>query len=367
MSSSIIIIGGGIMGLLCARELSQHFDHVTLIEQNAALGSEASGAGSGIGLPLYPWRYADAVSALVERGQQYYSSFVEELVAETGMPIEQKALGLLILEAEEHLQAITWAERFHCPIEVLSQAKAKNIAPQVQNVGHDCLWLPNILRIPNNQLLAALTASLKKRQNIRILTSCQVNGFVQENERVTGVNTSQGFFAADQLVLAAGAWTGDLLTHLGWQMPIFPVRGQVLLWQLSKSLLSCMVLAEERYLVPRPDNYLLVGSTVECVGFDKTTTQAAHDELYEKAVALLPALAQEKIVKQWAGLRPGSLQGIPFIGKLPGIENVWVNAGHYRNGLIMAPAANELLTDLLLARKPKVAAHPYQWVLTRKE
>lgn len=160
-------------------------------------------------------------------------------------------------------------------------------------------------------------------------------------------------------MLAAGAWSGELLASLGLTLPVEPVKGQMILYKCASDFLSCMVLAKGRYAIPRRDGHILIGSTLEHEGFDKTPTESALDSLKASAVELIPALADAEVVGHWAGLRPGSPEGIPYIGKVPGFEGLWLNCGHYRNGLVLAPASCQLFADLLLGHKPVIDPAPY--------
>jgi len=139
------------------------------------------------------------------------------------------------------------------------------------------------------------------------------------------------------------------------------VRGQILLLTGQPGLLPGIVYRGGRYLVPRADGRVLVGSTLEEVGFDKSTTPQAGDDLLAFAVETCPSLRQAAVERQWAGLRPGSPGNLPTIARHPEVENLWINAGHFRYGLTMAPAAAELIAALILGDPPVLDPSPYAW------
>jgi glycine oxidase len=168
-----------------------------------------------------------------------------------------------------------------------------------------------------------------------------------------------GAIAGDQVVLTAGAWSGDLLKSLGLELPVEPVKGQMILYKCAADFLPSMVLAKGRYAIPRRDGHILIGSTLEHEGFDKTPTDTALESLKASAVELIPALADAEVVGHWAGLRPGSPEGIPYIGRVPGFDGLWLNCGHYRNGLVLAPASCQLFADVMLGRAPIIDPAPY--------
>ena len=144
------------------------------------------------------------------------------------------------------------------------------------------------------------------------------------------------------------------------RLPVRPVKGQMIAYQAPPGLVQRVVLKDGRYVIPRSDGLLLVGSTLEEAGFDKATDEEALVSLKRSAENIIPALADCPVAHHWAGLRPGSPEGIPFIGALPDFPNVFINAGHYRNGLVLAPASTHLLVDQLLGRKPLMDPAPYQ-------
>jgi len=219
--------------------------------------------------------------------------------------------------------------------------------------------MPGVANVRNPRLLRALREALQRLPNVRVVEQCPVTGFVRDGGRIVGVQTAQGERRADQVVVAAGAWSGELLATLGLEVPVKPMKGQMILFKCAEDFLPSMVLAERRYAIPRRDGHILVGSTLEDVGFDKVPTEEALQSLKATAIELLPALAGAQVVRHWAGLRPGSPDGVPYIGAVSGFDGLWLNCGHFRNGLVLAPASCQLLTDLMLGREPVVDPAPY--------
>ena len=195
------------------------------------------------------------------------------------------------------------------------------------------------------------------------IVTAEVVGAGSDGDRIASLHCRDGReFSADQVILCGGAWSRTLLESVGagFVLPVRPVKGQMLLYRAAPGLLPCMVMNNGRYLIQRKDGHILCGSTLEETGFEKATTSGAREALMLTAGRLLPALAGQEPVAQWAGLRPGSPNGIPFIGRVPGICNLWVNTGHFRNGLVLAPASARLMADLVLQRAPLLDPAPYQ-------
>jgi len=365
--SDFLICGAGVSGLLLARELLAGGARVTILERNLA-GREASWAGGGIVSPLYPWRYSEAVTALARHAQHAYPTLCAGLWEETGIDPELTVTGLLMLDADDDQEALAWAGQQQQHIDVLDSAQISQCVPGLGRGFQQGLWMPDIANVRNPRLMKALRAAVQAHPRAELIEHCEVTGFVaqgsesraQVTEVTTQVDGQRRSFQAEQYVMATGAWSADLLAPLGLQVPIEPVKGQMLLYQAAPELLTTMVLTRGRYLIPRRDGHILIGSTLEYRGFDKTSDREALQTLHQSAVEMLPALADVPVKAQWAGLRPGAPAGIPFIGTLPQYVNLHINAGHFRNGLVLAPAAAGLLADLLLGQTPRLDPRPYE-------
>lgn len=374
--SDFLICGAGVSGLLLARELLASGATVTVLERQFS-GREASWAGGGIVSPLYPWRYNDAVTALARHAQRAYPVLSSALREETGIDPQLTVTGLLMLDADDHQEALDWAGRQQQRMTELDAGQIVQQVPGLAERFERGLWMPDIANVRNPRLMKALRAAVQAHPRARLVEQCEVIGFElaaatgdaatrpheAQPRPVTGVQTRteghQQIFRATQYVVATGAWSGELLSPLGLDLPVEPVKGQMLLYQAAPDLLQTMVLTRGRYLIPRRDGHILIGSTLEYSGFDKTTDDEARQSLHASAISMLPALAQAPVVAHWAGLRPGAPAGVPFIGRLPGYTNLHINAGHFRNGLVLAPAAAGVLADLLLERPPRLDPQPY--------
>ncbi|HHH42819.1 MAG TPA: FAD-dependent oxidoreductase, partial [Gammaproteobacteria bacterium] len=235
---------------------------------------------------------------------------------------------------------------------------ARRLEPALGLAPESAAWLPEVAQVRNPRLAQALRAALLKR-GVDIRADCPVTGWTIEADRVQAVQTPAGALGADCFVVAGGAWSAELLQSTGIRLPVGPVRGQMILYQGPPGLVSRITLYQGHYVIPRRDGRVLVGSTLEYVGFDKHTTPQALDELSRCAVLLIPALASLPIEKHWAGLRPGSPDGTPLVGPHPVIGNLYINAGHFRNGVVLGPASARLLADQLLGRPPILDSTPY--------
>jgi glycine oxidase len=354
--SDILVIGGGAIGLLTARELARAGAEVTLVEMGVT-GRESSWAGGGIISPLYPWRYADSVTALSLWSQREYPKLCAALLEETGVDSELIRSGLLTLDAAEGAQALPWARAHGTHVEILDNAALRESEPELDLQPPSALWMPDIAQVRNPRLGRALRYAIEKR--VRIREQEEAIELLVESGRVVGARTSVGIIEANRIVVCVGAWTAKLLEQLDAKPEIEPVRGQMILFCAKPGQINHVVLYRDRYVIPRKDGRTLIGSTLEHEGFVKATTAEAKEELYRAAVEMFPLLKRTPIENHWAGLRPGSPSGIPYIGAYPKIQGLYINAGHFRNGLVTGPASARLVTDLLLGRTPILDPAPY--------
>jgi glycine oxidase len=369
--SQIIIIGGGVLGMLSALTLRQRGFEVCLLERGKT-GQESSWAGGGILSPLHPWRYPNEITALADWGQQHYAHLVQTLHNDTGIDSELCPTGLLIVNSEEQKQAQTWASQHDYTIHTLHGKTIQQKEPRLatHTTKQAALWLPNITHVRNPRFVRALHSALKLA-GVTIHEDSEVLQ-IKKKKQGFSVHTASAQYHSEQIVIAAGAWSAHVLDTLqdktasvDLKIAVEPVRGQMILFKTQPNWLSRIVLAENRYLIPRRDGRILVGSTLEYTGFNKQTTATALAELKQVAYDLVPDLIQFPIEHHWAGLRPSSPNSVPYIGEHPNISGLYINTGHFRNGVVLGYASCYLLADLMSQQTPIVDPEPYALMAAR--
>jgi len=355
----VAIVGGGIIGLLTAYELVESGAQVTIIDRQS-IATESSWAGGGILSPLYPWRYPEAVTELASWSQRHYAGLIRNLFEITGIDAQYIESGLLVYSPNELDIASKWAEKHHISLEIVDPERAAKIQPGIQTEENSWIWMPGVAQVRNPRLLQALNAYLSIK-GVKILENDPISEIKVKYGKIEGLVSENGFIPAAHCLVAAGAWSAKLIDLSGICLPIEPVRGQILLLKGRRGLVNRIVLKNSHYVIPRSDGRILVGSTLEYVGFDKETTIQAREELISAAESLIPGITSVcEIETQWAGLRPGSPEGIPYIGEHPGVSGLFTSSGHFRNGFVLAPASARLGADLILGRTPVLNPASYQ-------
>lgn len=366
------ILGAGIIGLSIARELAGRGLSVCVVARDRTVDT-ASWAASGIFPPSPAWDGASPNERLTSFSDVLHRRWAIELRAETGIDNEldpcgglhvaEDAAGLRRLAA---MAADLRARGGRC--ETLSPEQVAGMegglaaaVRQERIVGG--LLVPDEMRIRPPRHLAALEASCRAR-GVTFVAGTPARDFIVRGGRIDGVvlESAAGTPAnitADRYCLAAGAWSGSLAARLGVAIDTRPIRGQIALLRLPTPVLRRVINVGLSYLVPRTDGRLLAGSTLEDVGFDASTTPETIDGLIAFAHRLLGPLRDAVVERSWAGLRPGSADGLPSIGRVPGCENAFVAAGHFRAGLHQSTGTAVLLADLMMGLEPALDPVPY--------
>lgn len=343
LDSEFMVMGAGALGLSTAEALLRQGATVTVLERGP-VGRESSWAGGGILSPLCPWDYPDEVNRLALRGMAMFGAVAEMLHQTTGIDPEYLRCGMLVLPPVESKTALQWCASHDMRVETRG----------------DGLLLPDVAQARNPRLLQALRARVEQLGG-RIVEQCEVKQIVAEAGQVGYLATTQGNFSADAYIVTAGAWSKVLLGEHALQIDIKPIRGQMLLFKFDAPPVPHIVLKKDFYLIPRRDGHLLVGSTREDAGFDKSTTAEVRAMLQQRGAELLPALRDMPIIQHWAGLRPGSPGNIPTIGRHPHLPNLYINSGHFRYGVTMSPACVEVLLNTMNGTPQPFDVTPYLW------
>ena len=359
--ADIIIIGGGIIGCAIAYNLAKRNVQTHLIDRATTVGTEASWAGAGI-LTSHASTH-EPYPELCRASLALYPSLAEELRAETQIDVEYIQSGTLsvFFNAAEAAGLIGLADRRvkkGFSTEVLTAEEAWELEPTLSKSIVGAVLFPEDAQVRNPKMVTALAKGAAKFGATFQLGN-PVTGFLRENGRVTGVVVNGETLYADAFVIANGCWAGELTTQLDAPMEIGPAKGQIVLVEAMPSPFQHIVDGLGIYIVPRADGKILLGATVEFVGYDKSTTVEGTKQMIDAGIAIAPQLAHSTFVQTWAGLRPYTRKG-PLLGYLPGCDNVVLASGHFKNGILLAPITGQLIAELLTSGKPSLALEPFR-------
>ena len=340
----VAIIGGGIIGLTTAYFLANAGVTVSVYDR-ADFGKEASWAGAGIIPPGNPDRAATPGDALRGIGAQRFPQLSGELRERTGIDNGYRRTGGVEFLTTEHADAPEMWHAEGIAFERLTLAEAKRLEPLGEVAGEPYL-LPACAQVRNPRHLRALVAACE-HAGVRLHPHTPAESWETERDCITALRLANGErVSAARFLLAAGAWSEPLLRSLGHAPHVHPVRGQIAL--LRGGGPSRVLMLGKRYLVPRDDGLTLIGSTEEPeAGFEKRTTEEGIAGLLAFARQTLTTLERATLEAAWAGLRPASPDGLPFIGRVPDWNNAFVATGHARAGVQLSIGTAQAITELL--------------------
>ena len=361
-SQDIVVVGAGIIGLASALELAERGYGVTVVDPGRRQGI-SSWTGGGILSPLYPWRMDPAVNQLARRSQQLFPDLCHRMQEQVGVDPELRELGMIYADFPSRApvnkeQAREWGREQGVEVRDLDGDELVQAEPEISPVAESGLRLPGVAWIRTPRFMRGLFR-LAHQAGVTLLDGTTVLNLRREDGAIRGVETDAGPVQAERVVMAAGPWSAGLLDRVGVELPVRPVKGAMLLLEGRRSVLGQLVMAGRHYLIPRADNRLLVGSTLEETGFDARTSLGAVRALAQAAVELVPETANLELETYWAGLRHARPDDRHFIGAIPGLAGLYVNTGHFRNGVVQALASAEVLAATLTGEESPVDVEPF--------
>ena len=361
MSKTVTVVGGGAIGLSTAWELSQRGYQVTLIDRSST-GKATSWAGAGILPPANRKTSSAPIDCLRGLSHELFPQWAEKLISDTGIdPGLRQCGGMYLAETRGEIAAMCGMTDYwkQMSIECIPLTASElfsfepSLATWFQRVSNATAWyVPDESQLRPPRYLRALAAACAKSgvrfiENTEVTDIRCVNGHAQAQYQ--GV-----WHESEHFVLTTGAWTGRVASSLELELSIVPIRGQILLLKTAVPLVTSVINMGNRYVLAREDGHTLVGSNEEEKSFELGTTDSVLESLYQFATHLLPELASAERTAAWSGLRPMTYDRFPMIGHVPGIDNLYIAAGHYRSGLHLSPGTAVLMADIISESTPPI-------------
>jgi glycine oxidase len=357
VSPDVIVVGAGAIGASIAYQLAKAGVKVMVFERGR-VGGESTGASAGM-LQLNPDRSTSPpVYDLQMESARLYPALATELRERTGMDIGYRSAPLVHValhdEEETGLRAHrAWQVDHGVSVAWLDGRAAHDLEPALNPAVRAALYYPNghqLLPLVFAQALAVAAVDL----GAVLREGASIDRLLTEGDRVLGVAIGGEAVHAAEVVLAGGAWASSWAEALRTPIPVRPVRGQMVALRTPGSGLRNVVSSLAGYMLTKPDGSTYVGTTVEEAGYDARPTAAGIAGLLAVVPRLVPRFADATFLSAWAGLRPATSDGLPLIGRLPGWHGVTLAAGHFRDGILLAPITGELVADLLARRGPRL-------------
>ncbi|MBI2105050.1 MAG: glycine oxidase ThiO [Candidatus Omnitrophica bacterium] len=363
MRADVIVLGGGIIGCALAEELSRRGRRVVVLERGA-IGAEASTAAAGILAAQMDIPQPGPFFELCQRARALYPQWVRHLERRSGLSVGYHGDGILYLAATAPEEAAMearagWQRRLGLRVERWTIREVRRREPAVDG-RFRCGWhFPTEAQVDNVRLMQALAVAARKA-GVTFRERTAVRRVLVRGGRVAGVATARGRMSAPVVVNCLGSWA-NMGGAFPVPLPVEPARGQMLAFRGSRGLVRHAVMSERAYVVQRRDGRLLVGSTIERAGFEKTLTLEGMHAILAGLRRMSTALASCCFLEAWAGFRPRTPDDLPILGQTP-IEGLYVATGHFRHGILLAPITARVMAGLTtLAEQPSFDLAPFSW------
>ncbi len=353
----VLVVGGGIIGLATAWELAKAGCEVVVFER-ATPGAEASSAAAGLLAPLGE-SSETTFARLALASWRLYPDVVRELQERTGIDVEYVTRGTIypMSATQSRGDAEAWAVNKELGVEALDGGDVQALEPALSPKVRHAIFVKGDHWL-NNQRLVLAYAQAAAAAGVELRTGCNVSRVLVERGRARAVGTEGERIEGDAVLLAAGAWTSELVASFGMRLRVEPRRGQMLALAHVPPVLTYCVHGEA-YMAPRPSGELVVGATVERAGFQRAVTAEGIASLLRAAIELVPSLRDLPITRTWCGFRPWAPDSLPILGPWPGIEGLWIATAHFRNGILLAPITARLMAEWITTGKSGVAVREF--------
>ncbi|MGA0347147.1 MAG: glycine oxidase ThiO [Alphaproteobacteria bacterium] len=360
----IVIVGGGVSGLAIGWRLAQAGETVTVFERNKA-GMESTWAAAGMLAPQIEAEYGEEMLLpLAMASHKLWPDFAKELIAETGIPIDYREEGTIQVsldrdEQEQLDNRFSFLSGNQLEVEKLSAYEVRRLEPHISRAVTGGIYSPQDHQVDNRALAVALKMAFEKAGGI-LREQCSVEEIVIGKDCVTGIVVNGEKIKVDHVVVAAGAWSRNIpgIPEV-FRPPVRPLKGQMLALEMPESapLITHVIwgpgnsIVSNVYLAPKSDGRLIVGATVEEMGFDKRMTGGGLLEILRAAWEVLPGIYDLPVIDSWSGLRPASRDDAPILGS-SGISGLTYATGHHRNGILLSPiTASEISSYIIEGKK----------------
>jgi len=355
MRESIMIMGGGVIGLSCAFELQRRGYQVTVLEINRC-GGQASGAAAGMLAPFSEnLEGSDAFFRLCLDSLRLYPDWQNNVKQASGQTFEYTNSGSLyiayheadLLALEGRLQ---WQRQSGSSGSIMEGDELFRLEPKLSRNVRAALYTPEESHLYAPHYVSALEHACRL-MGVTIYENLDRLTVVEWQSGILIQSADQRVFSGDQLVVCSGAWAQELSDTFGIQIPVYPIRGQICSYEVDVKPVQHMVFGNQGYLVAKENSTLVCGASEDVAGFDTSVTDKGIERLRKWNKQAFPFLENRSPFYRWAGLRPSTQDGLPLIGSLSSSDRVVFAVGHYRNGILLSPATAMFVADCVEGKR----------------
>jgi glycine oxidase len=363
MSFDVAVLGGGIIGTCAAYELSKAGLNVVLLEKRH-IASGASGTSAAMLEFQIDAHRGEPFCSLSKASNDLFPSLYDEVKQLTGMDFQFERCGIIQLastqkDADFLKKEVARQKKMELKAHWYDKEMLQEKYPFLNPTHFGAALYEEDGQVNGERFVAAMAKAATLKGTV-IHEDCGDIKLQVTNGKISGVATASKTYIAKKYVLAAGAWSDEVLAPLNMKLGVIPIRGQLVVYETPKNSISLPIYTRKSgYITPKQDGYTLVGTTVETVGFDETTTENGKQSIIAIAQQLAPIFSHKTIRGVTAGLRPGSPDGLPFLGVSSIDPNLIIATGHYRNGILLSPITAKIVTALVQDKKSPVDLTPF--------
>ncbi|WP_186577242.1 glycine oxidase ThiO [Aquibacillus kalidii] len=352
-----IVIGGGVIGGSIAYQLARRGQNVLLIEKDR-IASKASSAAAGMLAVQAELEEENPLFYSAIQSRNMFPNLSEEILDTCGIDIELINRGMYKVavsnkEVEDYQQILSSQKKTGQKAEWMSQDQLLEGEPYLSDEVLGAMFLENDGQVSAPQLTnGMIKAAIVFGAEVKEFTD--VESLLLKKGRVVGVKTNEGDFHSENVVVTTGAWSRGLLRETGLNLNVYPVKGECLSVTTNKPILSRTIFSDGCYLVPKRGNRILVGASVKPYTFNQQVSAHSISMLLDKAIKLLPKIKDAEWEKAWAGIRPQTEDGLPYLGEHPDYRGLFVATGHFRNGILLSPITGVVMADLMERQSPTI-------------
>ncbi|MFC2948364.1 glycine oxidase ThiO [Virgibacillus sediminis] len=349
-----IVVGGGVIGCSIAFQLSKRGHRVLVVEKDR-IGQKASSAAAGMLGAQNEIKEDSPLLSMAKESRAIFPELAEELRELSHIDIELIQSGILrVARSEREMAELEAAAAYQQAMgetaEYLDAVQVKEKEPEISSAVIGGLYMPNDGQISPPLLTEALARSAAVL-GTEFMEYTEVVAFIEDDGKISGVQTGAGTFHADSVIVAGGAWSRQLIEKIGLSLDAHPVKGECFSVRHHSQLVTSSIFSSSGYIVPKAGGRLIIGATEQPGTFDESVQLESLHQMMDSAMEIIPRLKEAKWEKCWAGIRPQTGDGLPYLGEHPSISGLFLATGHYRNGMLLAPITGLWMADLVEGKK----------------